>query len=266
MQEWRPTVVRVATVSFTTTLETLCQFPTSQLTLLFSPPFPLYDPLTDVHNMPPGLIPDPKTFEFILDFLRTLTWLPMTAAEGNAVTRCCDLLQLPAPGPLSFLKGRRREVAVKHDKTLTRILDCDSDVVRLTTTGVRLPVAAPRALMPSMGGSSATGTGVTSSVSHSPALAALLSPNAASISINRKSDDLRRAAADLGRRGYRVVKETEQPAGTARTGSEIVIWFERSRPPMPLARLVVDCAPPSRMPVQPLVETASWFGCLINRC
>jgi hypothetical protein len=92
-----PVHVRVGSERFVTSLATLCQQPGSLLAALFTDPFPLQDEFSGEHVIPLE-VTSGAAFAFILDYLRSGEWLPITDRDTLAEVRAaCQALGLRIP-------------------------------------------------------------------------------------------------------------------------------------------------------------------------
>lgn len=97
---WSPVTIIVCGVSFQTTFETLQQYPRSELSRLFSPPYPLLSAESGHHVFPPERCPHPDLFGYILDFLRTKVWhIPQDREIYAHVCKVAAALEIPSRPP-----------------------------------------------------------------------------------------------------------------------------------------------------------------------
>lgn len=86
--------IRVGMKIISTTMHTLQQCPTSVLAQLFSPPFPLYDDLEEIHRYPHEYVSE-EPFLQIIDCLRSGEWVPCRAThEREELLRAVATLSL----------------------------------------------------------------------------------------------------------------------------------------------------------------------------
>lgn len=107
------TRIRVESQVFETTLETVTtRFPNSRLAELFRHPFQLYNDESEEHVIPAGMC-DEKSFEYILDFLRNDSWLPVRSqAEFKRLMVAVRLFRIDS-APKQTLDTTEPQV-VKH--------------------------------------------------------------------------------------------------------------------------------------------------------
>lgn len=269
---WRPTTITVGDRSFSTTLEALTQFPGSQLARLFSQPFPIFDPVCDVHRMPPSLVDRPEVFSRILDFLRLgvtmrqpqqLPWPPMPQSDWLATSRACAVLGVPGPCLASLRAAASNSSS--HESSRDSV---NYDVVIVKTEARCDAVSPPRSLMPMIGGARPT-TSPTARTSRRP-LGTSQPPLRVDYSCDTE-EQCRTLVNDLGRRGYAIINEAFDVATADDLGHDIaaqrgarLLWLQRMRPLTPLSRLVLSCAPMSVAAPPPLLPSSSWLECLLS--
>lgn len=136
-----------------TTMHTLQQSPTSVLAQLFSPPFPLYDDLEEIHRFPHEYVSE-DAFLQIIDCLRSGEWVPCRTTDQReeliravAVLSIEDLPDIPLAADHSVLIAEggtglyyQHAVATENMKDLRRKMN-DREERSIKYNGKRVEVA-----------------------------------------------------------------------------------------------------------------------------
>lgn len=97
---WSPTVVVVGGVQFHTTLETLQQYPKTELCRLFSPPYPLMSAESGHHIISSDRCPHPDLFGYVLEYLRNHAWhIPQDREVYSMVCMVAAGFDIPSRPP-----------------------------------------------------------------------------------------------------------------------------------------------------------------------